>query len=70
MKLDWNFQTGGGGGGGGGPKEKSLLWGRYGKFLEPHNDIIIITLNTVGHFRSLECADGTHELHCSFAIIF
>jgi len=34
IKLNWNFQRGGGGGG---SMTKSLLWGRYGYFLELHN---------------------------------
>ena len=33
MKLNWNF-LGGGGGGGWDAKQKSLLWGEYGYFLE------------------------------------
>ena len=32
MKLNWNFQ------GGGGSWKKSLPWGRYGYFLELHNE--------------------------------
>ena len=36
MKFNWNFQRGGVGWGGGNLRKKSLLWGRYDYFLEPH----------------------------------
>ena len=44
MKLNWNFQLGGGEG----VRKKSLLWGRYGYFLELHNNkSIVIAIFTV-----------------------
>ena len=35
MEFNWNFQKGGG------SFKKSLLWERYGYFMEPHNGVLV-----------------------------
>ena len=58
MKLNWNFQRSGRGGG---SKKKSLLWGRYGYFLELH--IKTNMANIRRHFQTFSDKFGLKSMH-------
>ena len=47
MKLNWNFQRGGG------SRKKFLPWGRYGYFLEIHNNNFVLLTSFIRPFADL-----------------